>query len=340
MKQNILVTLMFTCLLSTAATQADQCCQTDCCYTNECCDNGLDVYADWIFWRTRTCKLDYALPYDSSTAVGKVRSPDLGYDSGFRVGFAKECNCWIAGIEYTYYRSDASHTFKNADGHIAGTHIIDDNTVISQGSNIEFAKSNWCLDYDVVRLTLGRDLTFRNCINLNFFGGFNFAYIGQDFNNRYATAEDLTTASQDYVKEKISMDGYGISVGVSPEYQLSQCLSLFGSFSYDAYISNFDRSFKYYTSISGAELAEQVNLKDDCWGAVGTVNLTVALAYTQRDLFCSCGDLTIMIGYEFHNWFNSVGFLEYQNESGEINFDRYNESLGFDGLFVRLNGSF
>jgi Legionella pneumophila major outer membrane protein precursor len=317
--------------------------QQDCCVADECCEDGWELSADWIYWRTRTCKLDYAIPYGSNdsendVSIGSVHSAEPGYDSGFRLGVSKDCNCWSYGIGYTYYRTSADDTYKRADGFIAGTHILDDFNSATQG-NIQLATSSWDLDYDVIDLSLGRDWDVNNCFSVKFFGGFKFAYINQHFNNLYQSVEDVSIADRDSVKQQICMDGYGLGFGFTPEYQLNQCFSLFGSFSYDAFVSKFNRTFKYDTSDEGAPFETKVNLKDSCWGSVSTFNLAVGIKFIKEN-FCSCGDLSFSIGYEFQNWLNSAGFLENQNESSEITFDRYNENLGFDGLFVRLNVSY
>lgn len=338
-----------TCGVIASSLHADTCYQNDCCYDEEyCCENGWNFYADWIYWRTRNCKLDYAIPYESEeNSIGKVYSPDLGYDSGFRVGASSSCNCWNYGLEYTRYSSTADGSYKNSDGHIAGTHILDDYTEVSQGSDIVLAKSDWKLDYNVIDLSMGKTLTMGDCATMNVFGGLKFAYINQDFKNVYSDNLDFSLADRDVSIQKHCMDGYGISLGFAPEYKLSNCFSFVGAFSYDSYVSKYDRSFKYITydtttSESGTSTIEEtvVNLSDECWGSVSTLNLAVALKYSMSGLFCSCGDLSLTVGYEFHNWLNFEGLLEHQNESDEITFDRYNQGLGFDGLFVRLSATF
>ena len=77
---------------------------------NDCCGftDGVSVYADWIYWRAGKGDLDYAIPYDDPEADGKVKEICPGWDSGLRIGFVKDCDCWGFGADYLWYRNKKS----------------------------------------------------------------------------------------------------------------------------------------------------------------------------------------------------------------------------------------
>jgi len=87
----------------------------DCYESNDCgfslcdCDpcDGWSVYADWLYWRTRKCDLDYAISINDDI-FDKLHSVCLDWDSGFRVGVLKACGDVDFGIHYTSFNTSAS----------------------------------------------------------------------------------------------------------------------------------------------------------------------------------------------------------------------------------------
>lgn len=331
-KKTLGLALAMMALTAPIYSYSNDCC--DDCY-DPCCTSGFTVYGDWLYWSPRKCTLDYALPYDGSNAIGKVHSVCPSYDNGYRIGLSKTCDCWTYGINYTHYHSDERSSVTDAtNGDLAGTRIIDNYTVLSQGS-IQFAKAKWDLDYDVISLYAGYNTTF-NCVDTVIFGGFKFAFIDQKLDTLYTAT--LSPGSQDAIYQKNCLDAYGLTIGLTPSYNLCGCLNAFGTFSYDILAGNFDRTFDYRTSTNGGTtVLERARLKESCWNLLSVFNLSFGLRY---DWMTCDKNFFLALGYEFHHWVNGFGFLEHQNESGEITLDRYHDSLGFDGLFLRAGVSF
>lgn len=314
-------------------------CPQVCC--DPCCDGEFGVYGDYLYWRARRCELDYAIPYDATIVVGNVYDVCPRYDSGFRVGaFYKGCGDFDFVGQYTWYNTDAkSHVF-DPDENLAGTHILDENTQVGQES-FQLARGEWDLKYNVVDLTAGYRWDMNDCFHARFYTGLKLAFIDQTFDILYSETEDVTGAANGFDKVHYSNDlnGYGIQVGASADYQICGRLSLIGNFGYGVLASDVSRKEVYVTSANGGttEVIE-VDLHDSCWRTLSVLDLAVGLSY---EIYCGdCGSAFIGLGYEFHHWFDMANFISYQNESGEITFDRYTDSLGLDGLFVRLGVNF
>lgn len=317
-----------------SSVRANDCCPTPCCAE-------WKVYGDWIYWNTRRCQLDYATPFDSiaTTAIGNVSSVCPGYESGFRVGISRECGNTFYDLFYTYYRPDASDTTTNVDGNLAGSRIVENFTALIPGT-IALAKGKWNLDYDEVNLLMGYKLCSRPCVESYVVGGFKYASIDQDFESFYSETADITT-NVDKVKESIDLNAYGVNFGLKGKYTFCKCFNLFANASHDVLLGDFNRKFTYDTSIDGGTtFTQSVNLKDESWCMLGVYNLAFGLGYDMSFKGCWCADLSFSVGYEFHQWVNTLDFLDYQNESQEITFDRHLQSLGFDGLFVQLSVGF
>ncbi len=308
---------------------------------DECCDpcNGWDAHIDYLYMKARNCHFDYAIPFDGTNAIGSVKSLSPEYDSGFRIGFDKECDCFTYGVNYTWFRSNrTTTTTEPVTGDLAGTLLIDAYTAVTQAT-IDLARAKWDLDYDLVDITAGYHLCSSECLDFSMFGGVKLAFINQDFEALYSTNVDITGATNtfDRVNQKLDMDAYGLQFGFNTDYNGWNCLGLYGLFSLDVLAADFDRTFRYTTSANGGlTTLTRADLKENCWDIVSVLNLGIGLKYR----FQSCLDSTLSIGYEFHQWLGTPGFLKHTNESGEVTFDRSLDNMSFDGLTIGFEARF
>ena len=315
-------------------------------YNDDCCGiNGLSVNADWIYWRGRRANLDYALPYENanSQSMGSVSELCPSWDSGFRLGIEKDCDGWGIAADYTWFRTKKNGSVQDAaNGHLAGTRLVTSVSSLIQG-DIQYAEANWELDYDFVNVMGTYNWASSDGFDTKFFGGFSYARMDQTLDALYSATTDIKGATNafDLSAQKIKMEAYGIRFGVSPTVTINSCFDIFGVFSYGIYAADYDRSLDYKTTTNGGQtLGDRIDNKDSCSRISSLLDLSVGARYNLGNP-CNCGvDFALAVGYQFQQWINNPGFLEREGASGQTTIDRHQSEVGFDGLFVRLEGTF
>lgn len=285
--------------------------------------------------------------------LGKGRPKDIEpeYSSGFRIAWNKSCSDWYAGIRYTYYRQDESSSFKVGEIPYTPSRMHPDIKGFVDRTNITSASSSFDLNLDEVDIQAGK--TWDNkCYAVTFFGGVKGGFICQEINTKYRGLSVITSEENGgytrnppddrihTVKEKVDMNAYGLFIGTEAEYQLCGKIGLIGRVSTGILNGHFDRKFieKEFTDPDNPEplFPEKllVNVKDDFWSLVNYYEMAAGISYEMCN--GSCADWTIHLGYEFHQWGNMCGFMQFldHHEKGIIN--RSTESLGFNGLFLRV----
>lgn len=303
----------------------------------DCCDlcTGWDIYADWLYWKPRGCELDYAAPFNGVSSLGNVEKLKAKYDNGFRLGLQKGCDCLDFGIEYTYFRTDRNaEVVDTANGNIAGTHLITRYTALTQG-DIQKATGDWDIQYNVLDLLAGMKMDFGSCIEARMFTGLKFAAIDQSFKSTYRGGTGELGNILDIATQKNKLKAYGFTLGTSSRMELVECFNFFGNFSYDLLFARTKRRFQYDISTDlGTTVTTLADLKDECYRLVSVFNFAFGIEYDLCQIFCV--DSKISFGYEYHQWLNTPGFMNHHFVSNEFTFDRHNDNLSLDGLFLRL----
>lgn len=302
------------------------------CYA-DCCDpcDGWGVYADYLYWKTRRCDLDYAINSPLGSILGELHTVDLSYDSGFRVGVTKECNSVYFDVAYTHYRNKES---ANVSGLLLPT--------VGEIFTVSSADANWDLDYDVVDLLAGYNLCTTGCFETHVVGGLKLAYVDQKFVTEYVSSINQAVERN---TQSIDIDAYGVDLGLGSSLTFCQCLKFFGDCSVDFLWGKIDRKFLTdFRSANASEFTNFVNYKNDCWDLLSVLNLSIGIGYDHIFSNCWCADLGIAIGYEYHQWLGVPGFFGMKSDI--ISSRNYAPVLppanafGFDGLFVRVNLGF
>ncbi len=317
------------------------------CY-DDCCDcYDFEIYADWLYWSVRRADLDFAVNYDASTtpeeAIGNVYEICPDYDSGFRVGGRVGCDdLYLEGI-YTYYDTNSS---RRAEGTLAGTRDVPPNAGLLPGAVLA-ARSTYDVNYQTGDLLVGYELGC-DCFEASIFGGFKYAHIDQCLGTRYADTVLFDTLV-DKVIQDVMVNAYGIDFGLGASYTLCGCFELFGRASVDILAADVERKYRLESATTGADFVTSVNLDDSCWRMASALNVQLGLGYDfTLDCLC-CLQVNLAVGYEFHQWLGLPDFLDYQasiDDDGaaitvtNVTFDRHLQSLGFDGLFVRVGIGF
>jgi len=315
---------------------ADECNTCDPCEsTCDMCDpcGEWTVELDWLYWHVRRCELIYATAGQADAL--KIKDIDLSYDSGFRIGAFKECGDAFFGIRYTGFCYEDSQT------------VIDDNVRAARISEVtisdlKIAKSRYKLDLDVLEIEASYTLLDECESSAHAFGGFRYASIDQSLSTLYGeNKNDISGSGEgndiELVSEKNNMDGYGLYLGGAGSFTFCDCFNFYGSMSIGSMIAEFDRSYLQFTIFEDNKAISD-QWKDDCYKLVSNLDFAVGVGYDLCD-FC-CVDWSVTLGYEFHHWMNTLDFIVAEADGDEFKVDRHSEDLGFDGLFLRLTGTF
>ncbi len=359
------IVALSTVVLTTQFTpaNADYCDSSRDCGFNFCdCDpcEGWSIYADYLYWRVRNCDLDYAVKFDPTTGyTTKLYEVDPSYDSGFRVGLLKACNDMDFAIHYTYFKSkDRDHAY-DSDGHLGRTRLSD--PAFTTNGDIQYASGGYKVQLNQIDVEAGYHTELTDCFASRLFGGFRYANIKQHLVSHYEEDHTAPTSNpEDYVYQSSDMDFYGLYLGAKTSYNICDCFDVFGGLSLGLGVGDFDRSYKGKGSVHAVDASsstsshptytETSHISNDCWRSVGVLDLNVGITFPLCNVCCT--DWALSFGYEFHHWFNTGGFLTYNEERdpntvGEtttihslMHVDHHASDVGFDGLFVRLSAAF
>lgn len=289
---------------------------------NSCCDAEWIFYGDWLYWKARRSRLDYAIPVteEEERQVGEVYRIQPSYKSGFRVGFLYEYDPIFYDLFYTRFH----HTYSNT-----ATDVL--TTELSRGGLFNRIEAMWSLSYDTIDLLLGFAKNRCLCIEHYFFAGLKFAFIDQKFTSNNFVITDGEVFLLNYI-QKINMHSYGVNVGIDAVYDFWHYFNFFGRCSIDFLLGNFSRS--YFNDNFGVEN----DLNDHFWNMVTAVNLLFGINYIHSFSDCWYRNIGLSIGYEFHQYFGMPDYMSFSRSSGLFIHDLQNLSL--DGLFMRFSLGF
>ena len=138
-------------LVSAQAVNADSCSPCDPCYEacdpcDTCfdfCDCDFTAYVDFLYWKPCRSDLDSGSSYLNPS-----------YEPGFRIGAFAHCDCWDAGLRYTWLSTDD-----------------------------QFSTLRYRHDYNILDLEFGVTLPFDCCdFSLRPYAGARFAWIDEKIN--------------------------------------------------------------------------------------------------------------------------------------------------------------
>jgi len=330
--------------------------------------DGWTGHVDLLYWKTRKCGLDYLWPADitrfnticdgtpsimtptkiegevKSVGKGKPKVIDLDYDLGFRCALFKRCDCWDAGLRYTYYSTDKSSSFhvKNIPYRPSRQHP--DIKGFVDGTNIILGKSSYDLELNQLDWEVKRQLGTSCDTTVAFVGGLKMAFIDQDLKTTYKglslPKDEMVEKRFHTVSEKVDMDAYGLYIGAEAEWHYNSCWTVFGRFSIGSLLANFDRSF-FEKEFTNPEVMDPlfepevlVDVSEDMWCGVSQCEFSVGLDY----LFCrtDCSDWHLQLGYEFLQWNDMRTFMQFTDHHEKGSIVRVTDNLEFDGLYLRL----
>lgn len=329
----------------TAPAQAEDC-GFDLCACDPC--EGWTVYADYLYWKPRTCNLDYVIVSEEENVVTALKGVCPKWESGFRVGVQKACEDIYFGVHYTYFDSNAFSSIQ-ADGHLLPTLAGQRQTNFGAG-NVRYAEAEYGVTFNQIDIEAGYLMEVNNCLEATPHLGFRFASIDQSLEAAYSADRNYPDHRHDpsdrsyELYKKNDADFYGFSFGSKASYTFCDCVNLFGDLTYGIGVADIDRNYIGYRidpSQKENKIEKSANLSTDCcWKSATFLDLTFGVSFPMCGI---CGvDWAIAVGYEFHHWNGLEGFLDYDsgNAASESHIDHHSNSVGFDGLFVRIATTF
>jgi hypothetical protein len=301
---------------------------------------GFGVYADYLYWKARRGDLDYAVNAINLDGpfTGNVYALNPEYSSGYRVGITKECNCFYLDGCYTHYNSHVSKTtIVPPPGLLAPTHGLANISGVNIGQ-VQFARSEWKIDYDTGDVLAGYNWNVWDDIDVSFFGGFKIARIYQRVERQYFEAASSPVGDQQI--QNYTVNGYGADFGLGVDYSIWNGLELFGSFSCDLLLAHLNREYIYQRVVTPGNIETGADVTDISWRLTPVINAAFGIGYNYPFFNRWLSNIRLSVGYEFHSWLNLPDFLEMQAVEDQVGFQRTLQSLGFDGLFVRLGLDF
>lgn len=327
-----------------------------------CCDcdyaEGWNVYADWLHWKSDIPVPDYAASIKDDHHV--INSLELDYDSGIRLGVRVDmCGCYYFGAEYTGYSTDPEGSVtKKLNITKVQNILIDDTVPILADSQIKEAKGNYNLAFTQVNVEVGRDWRPSRCFTVQGFSGFRWANVESKITGVYKGEEINESINVDVIEKKNDFDFYGIYLGSRANYSIFECLGVFGELSFGLGSTAFDRVYSHFKGPVDVDKIDVFNKKnlvdpggkpfpnneypkskdDNSWGTVSVIDLQGGIFFRLRN--CLSAEWDFCVGYEYHNWMNTLDFFDYKDGVDSKDVERKKQDLGFCGLFIRLSASF
>ncbi|MBI3831114.1 MAG: hypothetical protein HY291_16465 [Planctomycetes bacterium] len=275
--------------------------------------------------------------------VGNVKSLDLDWSAGFRLGlgYRLPTDGWDIMAQYTYYRSEDHKSLVDPADALHPSIWNDD----AGNDQADLARARQDLRYDAVDLELGRRFKVSQTLSARLFGGFRAAWINNDQRyNYFGDSFPAITASRlgGQLNEKNHFFGYGIRLGGEGDWHLSRGFSFYGKAAGSLLVGQFD--LKHFEAEdddgNNAFTPNEVDrlIKDRITRVVPVVEIGAGVAWEKKLL----GNLNLKLsaGYEFTNYFNTVRRTMFTGDNGDAQITNTTDSLGFHGLTFRVKLDF
>ncbi|MCB1107873.1 MAG: hypothetical protein KDK76_07245, partial [Chlamydiia bacterium] len=201
--------------------------------------------ADFIYWKATQAGLEYGMSNvligtgSTITSRGSTRTPDFGWDPGFKVGLGINLpyDGWDTYVQYTWLQSNGNHSrMRNSDGNIipkpwAGS----PDGGASRIGDITEARTRWDFHFHVLDLELGRSYYLSRFLTLRPFAGLKWTWQSQDWVNRYNGNNVRVDNSPSNVPgtARVSQDhdfwGVGIRTGLNTNWYIAEHWSIFAN---------------------------------------------------------------------------------------------------------------
>jgi len=335
-----------------------------------CCDCGVFVSVDFLYWYARESNLTYAITYDfvptgdgsNVTQVPKkYETFDTKWKPGVRVGLGMNlpCDGWDILAEWTYYKNSQKNSLSLPErskpffvGELYfGTPWARNETPATRRYNI--ANGEWKFRWNGLDLVMGRRYWLSPCFTLKpsvgIRGGWtktNFDFVG------------LLTELQDPPDEVLNIDntasfdnsfwGYGLLLGIDPAFYFTPCFSLYGGLDLSllwgkSKLKEKHMEFASFTDTTTGAIQVVRNYNSsadsDVFSMQPILDLAIGLRYELK-LCCDRYQIGVDVGWEHHVWLEHT-MRHYQTDQSPLTSGEENQhDIEFGGFVLQARFDF
>jgi hypothetical protein len=256
-----------------------------------------------------------------------LKNVDLGYDWGWGVNvgytFAQTGN--DINLNYFHFDSDAISSAIAPPGGIIDTNIV----------NIK-EKADY--DLDQVDLTGGQSINVGCRLRLHFSSGLRWSDVKHEFNDDFLQRNQNPALPNGHVvaTEKNDFDGVGPLVGIDANYYLGMGFGIVGHIDSALLIGNIDTKSNA-TTVNFVNPNTTITITGDFKAkstrrVVPVTDAKLGADYIYLFNNSQNSNLTLEVGYQVSNYFNSVDMLSI-SPNGVIQ-ERHTSDMGLNGIYA------
>jgi len=313
--------------------------------------NWADPYltAEFIYWKAYEENIHYAYTGAISTTTanaseGRVKSPDFGFEPGFKLGFGLKFNHdgWDLYGNWTWLNEFDGHSHVGSGANSVAHGAYHTVTTASPGVLGDLTANtfhtDWTMHFNALDLELGRNFYISPRLTLRPHFGLKFGWVNQNYHVKmsdFSVLEGVTgliPPSAASVKMEQDFFGVGLRTGLDTVWYFAKHWGLYADFAFAALWSSFDTHRTDHLAgidaVTTLEVAKVQNLhvKRDLNTLTEVLELGMGFRY-DTTFFLGDYDFYIQAGWEEQIWFNQNQFLD--------TVDTRTGNLTFQGLTVK-----
>ena len=306
-----------------------------------CCPGPLwTAYGEFLLLRPSNAKVSYAVPINGAIVppagvapvqVGRESVLDIGYNSGFRVGFERALNeCSSIGAVYTHFESGTSDSVALAEpppDRVLRSLLLHPGTGDAATDFDLGAAGSHAIDFRMA------DIEYRHLLRcgpkhaITGLVGIRYGHLEQRL-----ASEFLSSQVEQFVTSDIDFHGGGVRLGLEAETYAAHG----GFFGYGKTHASFlaGRFSSFYSQADRfREQVVEAGWKED--RVVPILDLEVGLGWVS-----SGGRVRVTGGYHYAAWLNTLTTDEFIQAVQHNDSVSVRETLVFDGLVFRTEIGF
>jgi hypothetical protein len=332
-----------------AVDQADAPCDDQCScdpgYSLSCCTPRCrrapvwQAFGEYLYLRPGNEKVAYAVPFNGAVTaptgfpvqLGNEAVADDGFDSGFRVGVARDLGgCNSIGVTYSDFNSRIDDAV-TIHAPIALTSLVAHPGTQDASTNFLHASAGLKTDFQLADVAYRQIFSCNECYSVNYVLGFRYGSLQQGFGSTFTNSTTVAT-----VNTNVNFEGAGISLGLEGERHLPCCSGmLIYAKGLASFLGGIERT-GYQQANNFAGTVVDTGWKED--RIVPVLDLELGAGWTSPN-----GRVRATAGYLVSAWMNTINSDEFihavqNNASSQEN--GLTHSVTFDGFTARVEYHF